>query len=98
MAIWNAPCEHMFHQRAACEAALLMQRCLVTQWKAWGRNNLPLVRIRVGINTATVLVGNFGCSYRMSYTCLGDGVNLASRFEATNKVFIRFCGGDATVH
>ena len=31
-------------------------------------------------------MGNFGCEYRINYTALGDGVNLASRLEAANKV------------
>ena len=38
------------------------------------------------MNTAVVLVGNFGCEHRINYTCLGDGVNVASGLEAMNKV------------
>jgi hypothetical protein len=48
---------------------------------------LAFCRHRIGINTDAVLVGNFGCDFRIAYTCLGDGVNLAARLEAANKPF-----------
>ena len=44
-------------------------------------------RFRLGLHTGECLVGNFGCKYRVNYTCLGDAVNLASRLEALNKKF-----------
>jgi class 3 adenylate cyclase len=53
-------------------------------WEAEGR---PRIRIRIGLNCATVLVGNVGSSTRLSYTALGDGVNVAARLEGINKQF-----------
>jgi adenylate cyclase len=41
----------------------------------------------LGINTATVVVGNMGSSQRFDYTCLGDGVNLAARLEGQSKPY-----------
>jgi hypothetical protein len=53
-------------------------------WEAEGR---PRIRIRIGLNCANVLVGNVGSSSRLSYTALGDGVNVAARLEGINKLF-----------
>jgi len=45
-------------------------------------------RFRIGIHTSEVLVGNIGCNYRINYSCLGHGVNIANRLEGLNKVIL----------
>ena len=51
----------------------------------WSGKGYPPIKIRCGIHTATVFVGNIGSPDRMKYGVLGDGVNLASRLEELNK-------------
>jgi adenylate cyclase len=87
MAVWNAPTPCPDHPRRACEAALAAEaasRALFASAEWHGRP--PLVT-RFGLHTDEVLVGHFGAPDRMSYTCLGDGVNLAARLESLNKQY-----------
>ena len=85
MAFWGAPTPNDRHAVDACAAALefrrrLGQRCAEPS----GAAEMPL-RMRVGINTGRMLVGNIGSNERLSYTVIGDAVNVASRLEAVNK-------------
>jgi adenylate cyclase len=48
-----------------------------------GRTNGQFVRI--GVNSGVALVGNVGSAERLSYTAIGDVVNVASRLEALGK-------------
>lgn len=45
------------------------------------------MRMRIGINSGEIVVGNMGSSMRMNYTMMGDAVNLAARLEAGAKQF-----------
>jgi adenylate cyclase len=85
MAFWGAPAVNADHAVDACRAALACQRAL----RASGLTDdggRPL-RVRVGINSGDMLVGNIGSEVRLNYTVIGDAVNIASRLEGANKEY-----------
>lgn len=45
------------------------------------------MKMRIGINTGEIVVGNMGSAMRMNYTMMGDPVNLAARLEAAGKQY-----------
>jgi adenylate cyclase len=82
MAFFGAPIPQEDHADRAALAGLMMQR-LVEEWNAErAKQNLPQVRIRVGINSGPAVVGNVGTEKRVDYTVLGSTVNIASRLES----------------
>ncbi len=87
MAFWGAPVEVKDHSYKACVTALQMQETLVGLREKWSSSGQTPIRIRIGINTGEVIVGNIGGEKRFDYTVLGDNVNLASRLEGANKEY-----------
>jgi class 3 adenylate cyclase/uncharacterized PurR-regulated membrane protein YhhQ (DUF165 family) len=53
--------------------------------KSWLAAGVPSFRIRVGIHSGSVVVGNIGSETRMKYAVIGDTVNVAARVENLNK-------------
>jgi len=82
-ASFNLPLSLADHAAAALRAALEIQDALRRQLEHAGG---PL-RTRIGINTGPVIGVSVGTEMRMSYTLLGDAVNIASRIEQLNKSF-----------
>ncbi|HXW06102.1 MAG TPA: adenylate/guanylate cyclase domain-containing protein [Vicinamibacterales bacterium] len=85
MALFGAPVDDPDHADHAVAAAVDMVRELAElnrRWQAAGR--VPL-DIGIGINTGEMIAGNIGSSAIMSYTVIGDNVNLGSRLESLNK-------------
>src|SRR5919108_230179 len=87
MAVYGAPLHAPDHAYQACCTALDMMAELVTLQAQWRARGLPFINIGIGINTATMVVGNMGSDLRFDYTVMGDGVNLASRLEGANKEY-----------
>jgi adenylate cyclase len=85
MAFWGAPTMLDDHSYRACVAAVRAQRNMAALNSIWTMKKLPPLRVRIGIHADAVLVGNVGSEERLSYTVMGDGVNVASRLEGLNK-------------
>lgn len=87
IAFWNAPTFQEDHAKRAVEAALECQKRLAElQDELMAITGKP-VKQRIGLNTGTATVGNFGSRNRFDYTMMGDTVNLASRLEGINKQY-----------
>jgi adenylate cyclase len=87
MAFWGAPLPLADGAVRACRGALRAARRIERTNQSWLAEGRPPFRIRIGLNSADVLVGNVGSSERFSYTVMGDGVNVAARLEGMNKTF-----------
>lgn len=87
MAFWGAPLHDNEHALHACQAVLQTQKVLQQLNAKWRLENQPEVVTRFGISSGEVIVGNVGSDDRLSYTSLGDAVNLASRLEGLNKIY-----------
>jgi adenylate cyclase len=89
LAFWNAPLDDPDHRRRAARAALAMQqrldllnaKMLSEAGRGWPGN----VKIGIGLNAGPCCVGNVGSERRLSYSLIGDPVNLASRLEGLTK-------------
>lgn len=97
MALFGAPLDDPQHAEHAVAAAVDMVRELGelnAKWAAEGR--VPL-DIGLGVNSGEMIAGNIGSSSIMSYTVIGDNVNLGSRLESANKDYkTRIIISDAT--
>jgi class 3 adenylate cyclase len=93
MAYWGPPfTEDSEQARLACLAAVEMAdrgASLRTELpELIGVRTVPSdCEVRIGIATGEVLVGSIGSEFMMSYTVMGDAVNLASRLENANKIY-----------
>ncbi|MGB8709462.1 MAG: adenylate/guanylate cyclase domain-containing protein [Methyloceanibacter sp.] len=93
MAYWGPPfTENADQARLASLAALDMLERVASLRAEFpellGLRSLPIsFDIRIGIATGEALVGSIGSELMMSYTVMGDTVNLASRLEGANKVY-----------
>jgi adenylate cyclase len=87
MAFWGSPYPQEEHALAGCRCALDMTRRLErlnAKWQSEGRKEAAM---GIGINTGPVNVGNMGSAKRLSWTVMGDNVNLASRLEGLTKEY-----------
>ena len=87
MAFWGAPALLDNHALHACLAALRIQHEMDALNERWKADDYKPLRVRIGMHSDAVLVGNIGCRERVGYTVMGDGVNVAARLEGVNKQY-----------
>jgi adenylate cyclase len=71
------------YRAVACALAMGDRLCQLNQ--NWQQQGLPVVQMRVGIFTGSVVVGSLGGKDRLEYGVIGDSVNIASRLESCAK-------------
>ncbi len=87
MALYGAPVDDPQHAEHAVATAVEMVRELGELNRKWAERGLPRLDIGIGVNSGDMIAGNIGSSSIMSYTVIGDNVNLGSRLESLNKEF-----------
>ncbi len=87
IAFWNAPLDQPDHAARAVRAAIKCQQALGERQDEFAARAGGPLKMRIGVNTGNVVVGNLGSKSRFDYTVLGDAANLASRLEGANKIF-----------
>jgi adenylate cyclase len=97
MALFGAPLADDAHADHAVETALRMVEELHRLNADWAAAGRPTLDIGIGINSGAMVAGNIGSEAIMSYTVIGDNVNLGSRLESLNKTYgTRVIISDAT--
>ena len=87
MALFGAPLDDEDHAEHAVLTALAMVRALDVLNAEWREFGIPRLDIGIGINTGEMVAGNIGSDTIMSYTVIGDAVNLGARLESLNKEY-----------
>lgn len=81
MAFWGAPNRQPDHaQRAAAAIDLISKKI-----RQSNETNGTKIRVRIGVHSGKVVVGNIGSQQRMNYTVIGDAVNVAARLQELGK-------------
>jgi adenylate cyclase len=85
MAFWGAPDPQPDRTDRAVRAVCAMARAVQQDNASRRDRGLMPVRMRLGLHSGPVVVGNIGAPERMNYTVVGDTVNTAQRMEGLGK-------------
>jgi class 3 adenylate cyclase len=85
MFFFGSPRENPRHAADAVATVMKMQELIPPFNQQLKARGLPGVKMRVGISSGLMVVGDAGPSDASDYTVLGDAVNLAARLESANK-------------
>jgi class 3 adenylate cyclase len=86
MALFGAPLPRPDHAERAVRAALEMLELVAGFSRDQAAQNKPEIRIGIGIASGQVIAGYTGTERRVTYTCVGDTVNLAAHLETHTKL------------
>jgi len=91
LAFWNAPLDDPDHHANAAQAALdMIEKIKQLNTMMADRSDVVWpgnVKVGIGLNSGICCVGNMGSQERLSYTLIGDTVNVASRLEGLTKQY-----------
>lgn len=85
VAFWGAPIPAADHADRAVRAAIaIVENVRRFNGIRSAQGDEP-VRVRIGIASGSALVGDLGTPFRISYTAVGDCINLASRLQQLSR-------------
>ena len=87
MAIWNAPAEIENHAAVAVMAAQKIEQQILIMAAMDTQENGLGFDVKAAINTGLATVGNVGAEHRLSYSAVGETVNIAARLENLGPLF-----------
>jgi len=97
MAFWGAPLPLEDTASPACRATLAIGAAIEADNRRRRAAGLPPVRLRMGVHTGPVVVGNIGLPGRINYTVVGDTVNVCQRLEGLGKEIDREGQGELSI-
>lgn len=87
MCIFGVPLARNDHAVAAIMASIEVQEALAALNDKFMSEKKPALRVRIGLATGPMVVGNIGSEQKVNYTVIGDIVNLGARLEGQNKEY-----------
>jgi adenylate cyclase len=88
MAVWGGLSRMENHADHAVRAALAIARVIREDNAVRRAAGQLAIRVRIGLHSGPVIVGNIGAPGRVNFTVIGDTVNIAQRFEQLGKEFM----------
>mgnify|MGYP002775634141 CR=1 FL=1 len=86
MAFFGAPDRLKGHGAAAVRAAIAIRAAINADNLAAVESGRSALKLRIGIHTGPVIVGDIGAADRVNYTITGDTVNVSQRLQELGKL------------
>jgi len=89
MAVWGGISHADDHAAQAIRAALAIAATIRDDNALRRAAGKAPIRVRIGMHSGPVVIGNIGAPSRVNFTVVGDTVNVAQRFEQLGKEFMK---------